>query len=192
VRVWDPETGKEVRKLEGHTNDVNSANFSPDGKRIVSASDDKTVRVWDPETGEQLQQMGLTSDDIVQKVADKVGRSIMDIKEEINFDENRLGEGYKHDELWKAIGNVRGWDPETGRQVHIYEGDEANSHRSEADAILSRVSDLSAEGDNSRLRMYQHVPVSWSDVSASIKPLSYVSDRFQLCPFLRLRCHMRG
>ena len=40
--------------LRGHTNEVNSANFSPDGKRIVSASSDETVRIWDAETGQEI------------------------------------------------------------------------------------------------------------------------------------------
>ena len=32
--------------LKGHTDQVNSVAFSPDGKRIVSGSHDKSVRVW--------------------------------------------------------------------------------------------------------------------------------------------------
>ena len=31
-----------------------SAAFSPDGKRIVTASSDKTARLWDAETGKQI------------------------------------------------------------------------------------------------------------------------------------------
>ncbi|KIK24088.1 hypothetical protein PISMIDRAFT_646831, partial [Pisolithus microcarpus 441] len=40
--------------LEGHTASVYSVAFSPDGKRIVSGSADRTVRVWDAERGFQI------------------------------------------------------------------------------------------------------------------------------------------
>ena len=36
--------------LEGHTDEVTSVAFSWDGKRITSASKDRTVRIWDSET----------------------------------------------------------------------------------------------------------------------------------------------
>ena len=38
--------------LEGHTRKVVAVAISPDGAKIVSGSDDKTVRVWSMETGE--------------------------------------------------------------------------------------------------------------------------------------------
>jgi WD40 repeat protein len=40
--------------LNGHTDGVHSVCFSPDGKRLVSASVDKTVKVWDALTGQEV------------------------------------------------------------------------------------------------------------------------------------------
>jgi len=37
-----------------HNGSVNYATFSPDGKRIATASDDCTARIWDAETGQQM------------------------------------------------------------------------------------------------------------------------------------------
>jgi hypothetical protein len=47
ARVWDGATGELVAALQGHRNSVVDAQFSPDGQRIVTASEDKTARVWE-------------------------------------------------------------------------------------------------------------------------------------------------
>ena len=40
--------------MRGHADAVQSAAFSPDGSRIVTASWDATARVWDAATGEEI------------------------------------------------------------------------------------------------------------------------------------------
>lgn len=48
--VWNALNGERVFAL-GHSNTVTYAEFSPDGRRIVTASIDKTARVWNAENG---------------------------------------------------------------------------------------------------------------------------------------------
>jgi len=44
---------RETLTLKGHSDDVYSVSFSPDGKRIVSGSSDATLKVWDAQTGQE-------------------------------------------------------------------------------------------------------------------------------------------
>jgi WD40 repeat protein len=40
--------------LSGHSGPARACAFSPDGRRILSASQDKTLKIWDAETGKEL------------------------------------------------------------------------------------------------------------------------------------------
>ena len=54
VKIWQADSGEQVRALIGHTSGVKSVSFSPDGGRIASASLDRTARVWDVASGAEL------------------------------------------------------------------------------------------------------------------------------------------
>ncbi len=73
AHLLDAATGRTTRKLVGHTTNIQSARFAPDGKRIVTCAGnylydngkivvidnvqqytDTTVRIWDVPTGNEL------------------------------------------------------------------------------------------------------------------------------------------
>jgi eukaryotic-like serine/threonine-protein kinase len=53
VKVWDAQTGQELLTLKGHSANISSVVFSPDGKRLASLSGNE-VKVWDAQTGQEL------------------------------------------------------------------------------------------------------------------------------------------
>jgi WD40 repeat protein len=53
ARVWRADGSAEPVILSGHQGMVESANFSPDGTRIVTASRDGTARVWRTDGSEE-------------------------------------------------------------------------------------------------------------------------------------------
>ncbi len=47
-------SGRELHVLRGHEDSVESAQFSPDGKSVLTASGDMTARLWDATSGGEL------------------------------------------------------------------------------------------------------------------------------------------
>jgi WD40 repeat protein/TPR repeat protein/energy-coupling factor transporter ATP-binding protein EcfA2 len=54
AQVWETQTNKTVSPPITHNDYINSAEFSPDGYWMVTASWDKTARVWDTQTGQPV------------------------------------------------------------------------------------------------------------------------------------------
>lgn len=50
IKIWDVETGKELRTLRGHTSGIRALQF--DDTKLISGSLDKTLKVWNWRTGE--------------------------------------------------------------------------------------------------------------------------------------------
>ena len=57
VRLWDASTGQCLKTLQGHSHEVYSVAFSPDGSTLVSCSQDETIKLWDVGTGECLKTL---------------------------------------------------------------------------------------------------------------------------------------
>lgn len=57
VRIWDPETGEQLRLLNGHQSPLNAAQWSPDGSKIATTGDDGTLNIWDTNTFQNIQSI---------------------------------------------------------------------------------------------------------------------------------------
>jgi WD40 repeat protein len=55
VRVWDVETGREIRRLEGHKGRVFGLAVWPDGHRVLTGGD-TTLILWNADTGKELRR----------------------------------------------------------------------------------------------------------------------------------------
>lgn len=56
IRVFDINSAQEVQRLSGHTAAVKVLLASPDGRRLYSAGEDRSVRVWEMLTGREVQR----------------------------------------------------------------------------------------------------------------------------------------
>jgi WD40 repeat protein/serine/threonine protein kinase len=91
---WQP--GFERKTLVGHGDSIRFAAVSPDGRHVVTASDDKTARVWDAATGEELRVLRGHQGPVREAVFDAAGKRVATRSRD---------------------GTARLWDLETGEEL---------------------------------------------------------------------------
>jgi WD40 repeat protein len=101
VRIWDAQSGRNIKVLKHHNQAVLSVAFSPDGTKIISGSNDKTVRIWDAKSG--------------RKIALLIGHSSCVESVAFSPDGTRIASG-------SSDKTVRIWDAQSGRHIALLEG----------------------------------------------------------------------
>ena len=117
VRVWDPDAGREVARLEGRSGWVRSVVAFADGAgrvRLASGGDDGSVRVWDLDAGRQVARLEGHTGSVWSVVAFRDGAGRVRLAS---------GGGDGSVRIWDPdAGSVRIWDPDAGYQVARLEG----------------------------------------------------------------------
>lgn len=54
VLIWDVESGQKLSELRGHSSDLGSVAYSPDGRRLATAAGDGQIKIWDADSGDEL------------------------------------------------------------------------------------------------------------------------------------------
>lgn len=143
VRLWELGTGKEIRRLRGHTDWVHCVAFSWDGRRILSGGMDRTIRVWDALIGRQLKCMPLQTGRIIDLAISRSGEQAVSCGDDrlVRFWDLKAGRelarlsGHTDSVLSVAISpdgraavsagqdrTVRLWDLVAGREMRRYDG----------------------------------------------------------------------
>ena len=118
LRLFDVTTGQPRRRLEGHQDVIHGFLFTPDGKTLITSSDDKSIRFWDTATGKQIRQWN-TSTAIGRIELSPDGTRLVSVA--TNKHESTRPTGGQT-VWWHMVEPIIVWDYTTGREICRLEG----------------------------------------------------------------------
>jgi WD40 repeat protein/serine/threonine protein kinase len=145
IRLWDLASGKEIRQLMPHDDQVYAVAFSPDGTLAVSGGEDHSVRLWDISTGKQTRSHTDSNRPIFTVAFSPDGKTIVAgsgdgkirqwsvetgklLRTFNGHSDGVLSVAFSPDGTQVISGSrdktVRVWEVESGREIHRFEGHE--------------------------------------------------------------------
>lgn len=182
ARLWDVETGEELRRFPGHKAWVTSVAFSPDGNRALTGcgNADPIIRLWKVETGEELGRLEghssggnkvVFSNDGSQALSASADRTVR-LWDLASGEQLQLFHGHRRDVTGVAFlpdgkriissswdQTVRLWSLDTGAELDRLEG-HTGSIRSLAASVDGRQAVTGAEDGTVRLWQIPEVTVT--------------------------------
>jgi WD40 repeat protein len=80
ITIWDAASGRILRTLTGgHRAWITSISYSPDGRFLVSASEDGTIKIWDAAAGEEVQTLSGNGAEVLEAVFSPNGNQIASV-----------------------------------------------------------------------------------------------------------------
>ena len=76
AKLWDVETGEELRSYVGHIGEVRSVAVSPDGKTLATGSADGTAKLWDLASGREITTLRSSQKSVTAVCFSPVGNTL--------------------------------------------------------------------------------------------------------------------
>jgi WD40 repeat protein len=143
AKVWDAASGQEFLTLKGHTGQVNSVAWSPNGRRLATAWGDHTTKVWDAASGQEVltlkgpdaavfsvawspdgKRLAIAGNDVTAKVWDAAsGQELLTLK---GHSHGLVSVAWSPDGKRLATGSVdktaKVWDASSGKELLTLKG----------------------------------------------------------------------
>lgn len=178
IKIWDLETGEEIRTLTGHTRGIRSLQM--DDHKLLSASLDGTVKVWNWRTGKCIRTLSSHSEGVISVHFQDVVIASGSIDHSIRVFNFKTGTTFSlnHHDDW--VNNVKVdmvsrtllsasddctivlWDLDTREIIRVFEG-----HVGHVQQVFALPRDFEPDEDPATAA---HDPVETSSVSSGNSP----------------------
>ena len=99
IKLWDSQTGRIIREYSGHTGAIKAITFSPDSRKLVTASEDCTAILWSVEAGAAERTLAGHNGEVLSSAFSPDGRYVLTGSQD---------------------GTAILWNIDTGRIVHTF------------------------------------------------------------------------